>query len=368
MHEHSTSHRPLRLCFIGPMVGKGGGRVTTQGQIVSQLFQSTGHSVVAVSSKLKRHQRLLEIVSTLLRHGRSVDIQILETYSGLSFIVADVASRLGKFFNQRIVFWLHGGGLPQFIKKYPRWAQRVFSRADAIVAPSPFLTRALAEIGFQGQVIPNVINLNDYDCRHRDTVKPRLFWMRQFHPIYNPMMALRTVARLREGLPETTLVMAGQDKGLEADMRQAARELGVADAIRFGGFLDRESKDHEGHNADIFINTNRIDNAPVAIIEACAMGLPVISTRIGGITDLLEDGETAILVPDDDDEAMARAVERLVADSELTARLSANGRRLAERFSWEQVRPQWEELFHRLIATRETNRGVVQSVLTITTR
>jgi L-malate glycosyltransferase len=350
------------------MVGQNGGRVTTQGQILSQLFRSTGHSVVAVSSKLKRHQRLLDIVGTLIRCGQDIDIQILETYSGPSFIVADVASLLGKLFNHPIVFWLHGGGLPQFINRYPRWARRVFSRADAIVAPSPFLTRALSEIGCQGQVIPNVINLNDYDCRQRNTVKPRLFWMRQFHPIYNPMMALRTVARLQKRLPETTLVMTGQDKGLKDDLRLTARDLGVAGAVRFGGFLDRESKNREGHNADIFINTNHIDNAPVAIVEACAMGLPVISTRVGGITDLLEDGQTAILVPDDDDEAMAHAVERLVANAELPARLSANGRRLAERFSWEQVRPQWEELFRRLIAARQNAARAVQPVLTITSQ
>ena len=90
------------------------------------------------------------------------------------------------------------------------------------------------------------------------------------------------------------------------------------------------------------------DNAPVALIEACAMGLPVVSTAVGGIPDVLQDGDTGLLVPDDDVEAMARAIVRLVSDSRLTGRLSANGRRMAGRSSWERVQPQWERLFAEL--------------------
>jgi glycosyltransferase involved in cell wall biosynthesis len=338
-----------RLCFVGPMVGLNGGRVTTQGQILSEMFGSTGQSVIAVSSKLKRHQRLVDVIGTLVRNGRRIDIQIIEAYSGPSFLVADIASWLGRRFNHRVVLWMHGGALPDFIEKYPRWARRVFGRADAIIAPSRFLERALTKHGFQVQVIPNVIDLPAYTYRHRAKVTARLFWMRQFHPIWNPMMALRALARLRTSVPDATLVMAGQDKGQEIDVRQTAKELGVADAVRFSGFLDMQGKIREGDSADIFISTNRIDNAPVAVVEACAMGLPVISTRVGGIPDLLTDGETALLVPDNDDEAMCQAIELLVNRAGLSAQLSANGRQLAERFSWQQVRPQWEQAFDKLM-------------------
>jgi len=100
---------------------------------------------------------------------------------------------------------------------------------------------------------------------------------------------------------------------------------------------------------DMFINTNHIDNAPVAVLEACAMGLPVVSTNVGGIPNLLTDGETALLVPDDDDCAMADAIRSLLNDPGLAARLSAQGRLLAERSSWEKVRPQWERIFSHMM-------------------
>jgi starch synthase len=66
---------------------------------------------------------------------------------------------------------------------------------------------------------------------------------------------------------------------------------------------------------------------------------------VGGIPDLLTDGQTGLLVPDDDDVAMVHAIERLLHEPGLAGRLSLNGRSLAASSSWDQVRPRWERLF-----------------------
>ena len=144
--------------------------------------------------------------------------------------------------------------------------------------------------------------------------------------------------------------MGGEEKGMLAETQALAQQLGVADFVRFPGFLNMEGKTREANAADIFINTNHIDNMPVAVVEACAMGLPVVATSVGGIPDLLQDGETGLLVPDDDDAAMAAAIERLCRQPALAAKLSTNGRRLAERSSWAQVLPQWEQLIAEVMS------------------
>jgi len=354
--KSGESQEKPQLCFVGHMVGRHAGHVTTQGQILCDLFRVAGYQVVCVSARLKRLERLVDVVSTLLRRARNIEIQVIEVYGGASFILEDVASWLGRLFGHRVVLWVHGGAMGEFMARHPRWTRRVFNRADAIIVPSEFLARILDRHGFHVRVIPNVIDLPTYNYRHRQTVRPHLFWMRQFHPIWNPMMALRTLARLRLTTPQATLVMAGPDRGFESDVREMAKELGVSDAVRFSGFLDMQGKIREGEAADIYINTNRIDNMPVAVLEACAMGLPVVSTNVGGLPDLLADGETALLVPDDNDEAMAAAISSLLGGVGLAARLSANGRQLAERSSWEQVRPQWERIFGDLLG-RSSSRG-----------
>jgi L-malate glycosyltransferase len=344
----SSPNGKPRLCVVGPLVGCNPGRVTSQGELLAAYFTAAGYRVTATSGAPSRYVRLIEIVDTLVRSRRLIDTVLLQVYGGRSFVVEDIASALARRFGHRIVMHLHGGAMPAFMSRFPRWTRRVLSRADAIVAPSPFLARGVAQHGWAASTIPNIIDVTDYSFRERAPASPRLFWMRSFHPIYNPVMALRVLQRVRAVLPEATLTMGGQDKGLEPSLRREAVRMGVADAVRFVGFLDHAGKRREGEAADIFINTNRIDNTPVAIIEACAMGLPVVSTDVGGIRDLLSDGVSGLLVPDDDVQAMAEAILRLVGDPRLAQRLSINGRKLAEVSSWEQVRVEWERLFAQL--------------------
>ncbi len=213
--------------------------------------------------------------------------------------------------------------MPAFMARFPRWTRRVLRRADLIVTPSSYLARALEPYGYTARIVPNLVDASRYPFRQRTRVRPRVLWMRAFHPIYNPYMALRVLAVVRTMLPDASLTMAGQDKGFESSVRKQAARLGLSDAV--------------------------IDNTPVSVIEAFAMGLPVVSTDVGGIRDLLGDGVCGLLVPDDDVQAMAAAILRLVRDPQLSGRLSSNGRSVAEGSSWEQIHAQWERLFSELV-------------------
>jgi glycosyltransferase involved in cell wall biosynthesis len=330
------------------MIGRHPGHTTMQGQILSDLFSEAGYSVVSTSAKLNRYERLIDIVKTLCKARNQIDTLIIEVYGGPSFVVEDIASRLGKRFGHQIIMWLHGGAMPEFMSRYPRWTNGVLRRADLLVAPSQYLARAVGRYGFKAQVVPNVIDLDAYPFRRRRVVRPRLFWMRSFDSIYNPELALRVLARLRTRLPDARLVMAGKDGGCKSEIQDVAAQLGLTDAVAFTGFLDMERKVKAGHDCDIFINTSRVDNTPVAILEACAMGLPVVSTSVGGIPDLLTNRQTGLLVGDNNEEALADAIEELLANPDLIERLSTNGRQLALRSSWKQVRLQWEKIFSAL--------------------
>jgi glycosyltransferase involved in cell wall biosynthesis len=338
----------MRLGFIGPMVGRHSGRTTMQGQILSDLLTQANYRVVSASAKLNRYARLADVIRTLIRERNNIDILIIEVYGGPSFVIEDIASGLGRLFGHRIVMWLHGGAMPQFMSRFPRWTTRVLGRADVLVAPSEYLARALKGRGFSARVIPNVIDLSQYQFRPRRDLQPQLFWMRSFHPIYNPELALHVLARLRNTIPNALLVMAGSDGGQEHKVRQLANQLGLKGAVSFTGFLDMQGKLRVGQNSDIFLNTSRVDNMPVALVEAGAMGLPIISTAVGGVPDLLTHRQNGLLVPDGDVESAVQAVELLLNDRVLAEKLSSNGRLLAERSSWQQVRPRWEQVFSEL--------------------
>jgi glycosyltransferase involved in cell wall biosynthesis len=339
-----SSERKL-LCFVGPMVGFNPGRVTTQGERLAELFAGDGYAVEAVSRSPNRYLRLFDIIQFLIRHRRRIRVQMLQVFSGWSFVVEDVSSLLGKLFGHRLVMTIRGGNMPVFIARFPRWSRRVLARADAIIVPSDYLARTMRRYGYSSRVIPNIINMDRYIYRHRTRLQPRLLWMRAFHPeTYNPAMAVRVLARVRRAIPNATLVMAGQNDPAQRQIEQMVRDLGLRSAVRFPGFLSMEDKAREGAAADIFINTNYIDNMPVSVVEAFAQGLPVVATSVGGIPDLITHEETGLLVPADADGAMADAIIRLLRDPELAGRLSANGRRFAEGCAWPYVRGHYATL------------------------
>ena len=90
--------------------------------------------------------------------------------------------------------------------------------------------------------------------------------------------------------------------------------------------------------ADVFALSSADEALPIVVLEALALGTPVVSTDVGGIPDVVTDGETGLLVPPRDAPAMRAAVERLLGDADLRGRLGGAGRDFArERFGWDGV-------------------------------
>jgi glycosyltransferase involved in cell wall biosynthesis len=302
---------------------------------------------------LNRYARAADILRAVAAGRRGTEVVILHVFGGPSFVVEDAASRLAARLGHRLIGLMAGGGLPDFGARHPGWVRRVLARFDLLVAPSPYLVRWAEglRLPVDAVVIPDPLRLDGYPYRARSSLEPRLLWMRTFHEIYNPLMAVDVLAALRRSRDarDVTLTMAGQDKGLLDDARRRAAALGLAGAVRFPGFLGPADKRREFAAHDVFLNTNRIDNTPVSVVEAGAFGVPVVATDVGGIADLLRDGENALLVPDGDADAMAAAVDRLLDDPDLAARLSAGGRVLAEERDVEAVADRWEDAIGRVL-------------------
>lgn len=328
-----------RVGLIGPMLGSNPGWAVGQGEILAGLLAREGWGVRAASSRVNRWLRLGDVATSPFRWRGRVDVLVLMVFSDQAFHLVEAASATAARVGTPMIFWLHGGNLADFLARHPDRVRRVLSRGRARVAPSGFLAEP-----FDARVIPNVVDLEQYPYRHRPVVAPRLLWMRTFHELYRPDLALRVLELLKG--TGATLTLAGQDKGLLGETRRRAEEMGLD--VRFAGFLDVEGKRREFPRHDVFLNTNRVDNAPVSVLEAAAFGLPVVTTDVGGIPHLLRSGEEALLVPEGDAEAMAAAVRRLLDEPGLAGRLSAAGREVAERSSWPRVKPLWEELLREV--------------------
>jgi glycosyltransferase involved in cell wall biosynthesis len=196
------------------------------------------------------------------------------------------------------------------------------------------------------RLIPNSLDVSNYQFRLRSNASPRLVWLRAFHSVYNPVMAAEVVRLLAPDYPDVTLAMIGPDKhdGSLEHTRRATAEFGISGRISIPGGISKNEVPERLSAADIFLNTTNVDNAPVSVLEAMASGLCVVSTDAGGIPYLLRNGCNALLVRTGDAAAMAAAVRRVLAEDGLAASLSRNARRSAEQVDWSVVLPQWDEL------------------------
>ena len=132
------------------------------------------------------------------------------------------------------------------------------------------------------------------------------------------------IAALRADIPGVRLVCAGE--GELANVRDRARALGIGSRVRLAGWMNPRQLDELLARSAVFVLPSHAEGVPVSLLEAMAAGCPVIASAIGGIPDVIRDGENGLLVPPGDPAALAAALSRLLVDRELACRLAARGR------------------------------------------
>lgn len=336
--------------LIGNFLSSSTGVRSVCEDLAAQLSEARW-TVLTASDKPGKLARVGEMLTTAWRRRNEYKVAHVEVYSGAAFIWAEVVCESLQLLGKPFVLTLHGGNLPSFGNRWPGRVRRQLSAAGAVTTPSPFLLEQMKGYRDDMRLLPNPISLPAYEFKQRAQVSPSLVWLRAFHEIYNPGLAPRALARLSNEFPDLHLTMIGPDKGDGSRQKteRLASELGVAARIELAGAIAKSDVAAWLNRGDIFLNTTNIDNTPVSVIEAMACGLCVVSTNVGGIPYLLEHERDALLVAPNDPAAMADAVRRLLTDPELTATMSRNARRKAERFGWEAILPQWENLLREVV-------------------
>ena len=156
------------------------------------------------------------------------------------------------------------------------------------------------------------------------------------------MRALQIVA------PHLHQALIVGDAADHSSISAAIAEAGLADRVELLG--DRTDVRDLLARSDIFVLATLSEGMPFALLEAMAEGLPAVASSVGGIPEIVQDGENGLLVPPGDPEELARALHRLLTDADLRIRLGKAPRRtIAEHHDLERFRSQHVELFQRLV-------------------
>lgn len=313
---------------------------------LAERLRGNGWDVITTSSKIFQIPRLLDMLATIWRERNNYAGAQIDVFSGRAFVYTAICTWLLKKICKPFLLTLHGGGLIDFSKKHPKAVHWVLNSADLVVTPSPFLQTGLNIFRSDIKLILNPIDLSSTIFRIRKKADPKIIWVRAFHEVYNPSLAVKVIGILRSEFPGLSLVMVGPDKG-DGSMKHllnVMHEFGVDKHIRIVGGKEHTEIPTWLDKADIFINTTNYDTAPRSLLEAMGNGLCVVSTNVGGIPYIVDNGLEGLLVPPDQPEAMAAAIRQILNSPVLAEKLSVNARKKAEKYDWSHILPQWENL------------------------
>jgi glycosyltransferase involved in cell wall biosynthesis len=342
----------LRIVLVGPLPPPAGG-MANQTEQLARLLGAEGHRVTLVRTNvpyrpawaarvpvLRAVARLLPYLVALWRAMRGADVAHVMANSGWSWhLFAAPAVWIAWLRGVRCVVNYRGGEAAPFLDRSARMVAFTLRRAAALIVPSGFLQEIFAAHGMRAEVVSNVVDLSRFGpgTAPREAGAPHLVVTRHLEAIYDVATALRAFAQVQRRWPAARLTVAG--RGPErAALERLANELGVAPTVQFVGNVALDEIRALYARADLMLNASRVDNMPNALLEALASGLPIVSTRAGGIPYIVEDGQTALLVDVGDADAMAAAAARVLADPALAQRLRTQGLAAARRYTWESVR------------------------------
>jgi glycosyltransferase involved in cell wall biosynthesis len=337
----------LTILLIGNFLSKTTGSQGVSEELAEHLERATGKKPLTASPHQNRFLRMMDIIHTVLLKRSQYDVANVEVYSGMAFIWAEIAARLLHWLRKPFILTLHGGGLPLLAKKSPARLYQTLSLANAVTTPSHYVQEKLLSLRSDILYLPNGLNLKNYSFQTRGNPRPKLCWLRAFHAIYNPALAIQTVILLRKKFPDIHLTMIGPDKkdGTFEAAQKIVSENQLGECVEFISAIRKEDVPHWLAKSDIFLNTTSLESFGVAVMEAGAAGLPIVTTNAGELPLLWSHEEDALLVPLDDPQAMARAVTRILTEDGLAERLSQNARAKAEQYDWSVILPTWQHLF-----------------------
>ena len=245
---------------------------------------------------------------------------------------------LGKWLPTKVLLNYRGGQAAEFLRNWSWAALPLMRAADKVMVPSAFLQGIFEGHGLVSILLPNIADTELFPFVDREHLSPRLFISRNLESMYDVECVLRAFRRIQEKLPQATLGIAGG--GSEANrLRSLVQKWNLGGVSFYGavpyGELPFLYKDH-----DIYVNASRVDNFPGALVEAACAGLPIVTTRAGGIPEMFRHRENGLLVDIGDDTALANSVLELLHHQNWARQLARTARAWAEQFSWRRVFPQ----------------------------
>ncbi len=353
----------MKIALVGPIPPPNGG-MAMQTQQLERLLSEVGHEVELIAVNKQYQPKFIEklpIIRALFRllpyfyhlyFGiKNKDVVHLMANSGWAFhLFSRPAIIIAHWLKVPIFINYRGGKAREFFDGSWKYIKKDVEKASGILVPSLFLKEVFLVFNQQATIIPNIINMELFTYRPSKLKQDGLHVIvtRNLEAIYDNATAIRSFAMINMKYPQARLTIAGTGP-LKAQLQSLSKELGIEKNIHFAGRIDRSDMADLYNSADIMINSSIIDNMPNSILEALASGVLVVSTNVGGIPYMVEDGKDAILVNPKDPKAMFNAMCSLIDNPQLAETIAQKGYDKVQAYQPNNVLPMLELVYKKVI-------------------
>ena len=309
------------------------------------------------------------IALSLLWKPLEYKIDIVHTH-GPTPPASIAALRYAKTKNKPLVVTYHGdaqanwGGVVRRISVlfYNTYlVHSILSHANSVIVPSKDFadnSKFLKVHRDKITVIPNGINIDEFqvsyskeECRRQLGLRGEsriILFIGALSPTKSPDVILRAMPILKKSVPNIKLIFVG-DGILKARLQKTSRELSVEEEVQFIDYVDNSMRKAMLYkSSDLFVLPSNQESFGIVILEAMASGLPVVASAFGGITNLVKDGQTGLLVPPYNSDILAKAIIKLLGNPELIQKLSEEGKKQVQNYSWSEIADKTEEIYQEV--------------------
>lgn len=308
--------------------------VASSGGTLENPLKEAGiqHIHIPIDTSTEVGPHIMVSVMRLLKIVRSENIQIIHAQTRVSQIIGHY---IEKFSGATFVTTCHGFFKRRLFRMLlPCWGNKVAAISDAVrehlinTMKVPMINVELIYNGIDANIMEDAFSKEDIDNARRDfklSSYPIIGITARLSSVKGHMYLILAMPRIKQVFPDAQLLMVGSGKSkYETKLRAICKRLNIEKDVLFEPSTDNVPRALSV--MDVFVLPSIQEGLGLSLLEALAMGLPVVASNVGGISSVIKHEKNGILVPPKDDKALADAVIRLLQDKEYVKKLAEKGR------------------------------------------
>ncbi len=242
--------------------------------------------------------------------------------------------RLVRLFNTKVVLHFHGSGFIDQYQKFPHFLKKrctyLFTEVDLLICLSVYWEKQILNIfpTAKTKVVRNAIAIPDQCTPRINSKRPlRLAFLGRIIERKGLFDLIEVIAGMKSQGIDVYLEIGGD--GDVDNLNRMIQGLGLSNQVKYLGWIGTKDKERLFGRVDAYVLPSYAEGMPMSVLEAMAYGLPVVSTKVGGVPDLVCDEKTGFLIVPGDKVSLSKSIKRLVMEPDLIRRFGEKGREKA---------------------------------------